>query len=127
MTLYIRYRARKTLLIKFENDALDESEEVEKVLREANTIMRMKRPMIEMEVELKVMQGTHVTPLTQNVLLDPPADAPGLIAQLDVLKTVRQDARKNFLQTVDEVSGAIITFLSDSVGAPPIAADPVQI
>jgi hypothetical protein len=40
------YRARRTLLVKFEDDSLDESEDIEKVLREANTIMRMKRPMV---------------------------------------------------------------------------------
>ena len=31
-----------------------------KVLREANTIMRMKRPMIEMEVTLKNMTGQYI-------------------------------------------------------------------
>ena len=36
------YRARRTLLIKFADDSLDESVEIEKVLREANTIMRMR-------------------------------------------------------------------------------------
>lgn len=35
-------RARRTLLIKFADDTLDESPEIEKVLREANTIMRMR-------------------------------------------------------------------------------------
>eukprot|EP01036_Dinobryon_divergens_P023719 gene23719-32100_t len=69
------YRARRTLLIKFENDELDESPDIEKVLREANTIMRMKRPMIEMEVTLKNMTGTHLTPLIQDIDVifpDPP-------------------------------------------------------
>lgn len=65
------YRARKTLLLKFENDGIDESADIERVLREANTIMRMKRPMVEMEVELKVIKGTHITPLTQNVFVSP--------------------------------------------------------
>ena len=46
------YRARRTLLIQFENDSIDESKEIEAVLREAYTIMRMKRPLVEMEVEL---------------------------------------------------------------------------
>lgn len=42
------YRARQTLVIKYNNDNIDESDDIVKVLREANTIMRMKRPMVEM-------------------------------------------------------------------------------
>lgn len=99
------YRARRTLLIKFTNDDLDESEEIEKVLREANTIMRMKRPMVEMEVVLKVMTGTHITPLTQNIILDPPPGAP------DVLEDVRERFRSNLLLTVNDVRDVVLEFL----------------
>ena len=68
------YRARRTLLLKFEDDTLDESLAIETTLREANTIMRMKRPMVEMEVELRILQGTHITPLAQTLLPPPPPD-----------------------------------------------------
>jgi len=68
------YRARRTLLLKFENDAIDESSSIESVLKEANTIMRMKRPMVEMEVVLKELTGTHITPLTQNIIFDQPTE-----------------------------------------------------
>ena len=64
------YRARSTLLLKFDNDSLDESEDIEQILKEANTIMRMKRPMVEMDVELRYLDGTHITPLTQNIFVD---------------------------------------------------------
>jgi len=100
------YRARRTLLLKFENDDLDESEAIEKVLREANTIMRMKRPMVEMDVELRILTGTHITPLTQNFVLDPPEGFP------DLLEPLRTRVRGNFLQTVDEVRDAVLAFLS---------------
>ena len=100
------YRARRTLLLKFENDDLDESEVIEKVLREANTIMRMRRPMVEMEVQLKVLTGTHITPLTQNVFLDPPQGVP------DPLEPVRLRVRGDFLKTVDEVRDAVLGFLA---------------
>jgi len=100
------YRARRTLLLKFDNDDLDESVGIEKVLREANTIMRMKRPMVEMEVELRVLSGTHITPLTQNIVLEPPEGLP------DLLEPLRTRVRTNFLQTVDEVRNAILGFLS---------------
>ena len=60
----LMYRARRTLLIQFETNELDESPAIEKVLKEANTIMRMKRPMVEMDVERVVLSDTHITPLT---------------------------------------------------------------
>ena len=107
------YRARRTLLIKFSDDSLDESEDIEKVLREANTIMRMKRPMVEMEVMLRMMSGTHITPLTQNILLDPPPNIPVPDALLN--NPIRQTLRTNFLRTVDEVVGEILSFLDLSM------------
>ena len=100
------YRARRTLLLKFDNDDLDESVEIEKVLREANTIMRMKRPMVEMEVELRILSGNHITPLTQNIVLEPPEGVP------DLLEPLRSRVRSNFLQTVDEVRNSILSFLT---------------
>ena len=113
------YRARRTLLIKFENDALDESEEIEKVLREANTIMRMKRPMVEMEVDLRVMTGTHITPLTQNIVLDTPKSVPFLQPLLDIndaiTSPVREEVKANFLKTVNQVKSEILTFLESSI------------
>ena len=45
-------------------------------ITEANTIMRMKRPMIEMEVDLKLLKGSHITPLTQSIFS---ADIPKVI------------------------------------------------
>eukprot|EP00978_Attheya_sp_CCMP212_P038289 scaffold188246_cov27-Attheya_sp.AAC.1 len=57
------YRARRTLLIQYENDGIDESEETEELLREAETIMRMKRPMIRIDLQRTVLQGGHATPL----------------------------------------------------------------
>lgn len=107
------YRARRTLLIKFSDDTLDESEDIEKVLREANTIMRMKRPMVEMEVMLRLMTGTHITPLTQNLLLDPPPNFPVPEGLLN--NPIRQTLRSNFLRTVDEVVGEILSFLDLSM------------
>jgi len=63
------YRARRTLLIQYKNDGIDESEEVEELLKEAESIMRMKRPMVTMGIERKVLEGNHATPL-----LAPPLD-----------------------------------------------------
>jgi hypothetical protein len=104
------YRARSTLLIKFEDDSLDESVEAETTLREANTIMRMKRPMVEMDVALKVIQGTHLTPLSQTFLPGPPEGVQ------DLLKPVRDGIRASpLLKQTSEVREAILTFLGDSI------------
>lgn len=59
------YRARRTLLVKFQNDGLDESEELESVIQDAKDIMRLKRPMIKFDIRLETITGTHITPLTQ--------------------------------------------------------------
>ena len=104
------YRARNTLLIKFEDDSLDESVEAETTLREANTIMRMKRPMVEMDVALRVIEGTHLTPLSQTFLPGPPEGVQ------DLLKPLREGIRASpLLRQANEVQEAILTFLEDSI------------
>ena len=57
------YRCRRTLLMQFENDNLDDSEQLESYLREAESVMKMKRPMITIDLQRKVLGGNHVTPL----------------------------------------------------------------
>jgi len=57
------YRARRTLLIQYDDDSFDESEEIEKLLKEAETIMRNKRPMVAFDVQRTVLKGNHGTPL----------------------------------------------------------------
>ena len=59
--------------------------------------MRMKRPLINMDVQMETITGTHVTPLTQNLFSDPPPI-------LDVLNPlgppIRKLAKDQFLQTI---------------------------
>ena len=108
------YRARSTLLLKFRDDTLDESEDIEKVLKEANTIMRMKRPMIEMTVDLKIIQGTHVTPLTQNLFADPPPAISSVIPDVAFANPVKERLQNEFLSTVDKVKLEILYWLNNS-------------
>lgn len=63
------YRARRTLVIQYDNDGLDESPEVEKLLNEAGTVMRNKRPLVDFDVQRTVLKGGHATPC-----LAPPSD-----------------------------------------------------
>lgn len=110
------YRARRTLLIQFENDDLDESAEIEKVLKEANTIMRMKRPMVEMEVSLRKMTGTHITPLTLpiNLVIDQTSEVLPLVPA-EVFTQARNTVSKQFLRTINDVKFEIIEFLQESM------------
>ena len=57
------YRARRTLILQYDNDSLDESEELEDLLQEAERITRMKRPMIDITVQRTTVPGQHATPL----------------------------------------------------------------
>ena len=63
------YRARRTLILKYQNDGLDESDEINDLLIEAERVTRMKRPMITIDVQKVELPGGHATPL-----LAPPLD-----------------------------------------------------
>lgn len=107
------YRARRTLVLKFENDSIDESEEIAAVLREANTIMRMKRPMINMQVDFKEFTGSHVTPLTPNLLLDLAPLSPVSIP--DPVNPAKATVLRNAMKTIDNVKDEIVMFLGESI------------
>lgn len=57
------YRCRRTLILQFTDDNLDDSEILEGYLKEAESVMKMKRPMITINLERKVLDGNHLTPL----------------------------------------------------------------
>ena len=57
------YRARTTLLVKFENDSIDETDDLGTILAEAERIMRMKRPMVSMGIKSLALPGNHATPI----------------------------------------------------------------
>jgi hypothetical protein len=99
------YRARRTLLIQYENDPLDESEQLQEYLLESERIMRMKRPMIRMDVQLKtILNGpfTHATPA-----IAPPLD----IAEKaeDILGN--EASEKLLYQQVDETVEEMVKWL----------------
>jgi hypothetical protein len=51
------------LILGFSDDALDESGDIEELLQEARSVTRMRRPMIKIDLERKVLEGGHATPL----------------------------------------------------------------
>jgi hypothetical protein len=79
------YRARRTLILGYDDDPIDESDEVEEVLREARSITRMRRPMVEIDVQRKSLSGGHVAPL-----LAPPLDVAGRAEDLLGLETSQE-------------------------------------
>jgi hypothetical protein len=105
------------------------------VLREANTIMRMKRPMVEMEVELKTLTGTHITPLTQNLIPSSnnnnngnsngnnnnmnnltEEDNEGQKSFLNSeITSIQTEFSKNFMKTINDVKTEIIEFLDRTI------------
>jgi hypothetical protein len=106
------YRARRTLLVQFEEDSIDESENLMKVLQESRSIMRMKRPLVKMDVRLETVKGTHITPLAQDLFVDPPA-------VLDVLNPlappIRKYAQEQFLATVRSVQTLLVEWLEEGL------------
>eukprot|EP00534_Pseudo-nitzschia_fraudulenta_P007967 CAMPEP_0201148640 /NCGR_PEP_ID=MMETSP0851-20130426/10062_1 /ASSEMBLY_ACC=CAM_ASM_000631 /TAXON_ID=183588 /ORGANISM="Pseudo-nitzschia fraudulenta, Strain WWA7" /LENGTH=532 /DNA_ID=CAMNT_0047424843 /DNA_START=343 /DNA_END=1941 /DNA_ORIENTATION=- len=66
------YRPRRTLIIGYNDDPIDESDEIEEVLKEARSITRMRRPMVEIDVERTTLGGGHAAPL-----LAPPLEVAG--------------------------------------------------
>ena len=57
------YRARRTLILQYDDDSIDESEEIEDLLREAESVTRMKRPMLPIDLQRTTLKGGHATPL----------------------------------------------------------------
>mmetsp|Transcript_5924 Transcript_5924/g.9332 ORF Transcript_5924/g.9332 Transcript_5924/m.9332 type:complete len:431 (-) Transcript_5924:52-1344(-) len=57
------YRARRTLILQYDSDPIDESDEIQAMLQEAESVTRMKRPMIAIDVQRRTLNGNHATPL----------------------------------------------------------------
>lgn len=100
------YRARRTLLLQYKDDGIDESPDVEKLLKEAETVMRMKRPMVNnMDLRREVLEGNHATPV-----LAPPLDTASKIE--DVLG---EDLAKESLlyKQADDTVQALVKWLEE--------------
>jgi hypothetical protein len=93
------YRARRTLVLEYSDDALDESDQIEELLKEAESITRMRRPMVDIDTQRMKLEGGHATPL-----LAPPLDVADRAEDL-----LGKDAARERLQyeqaskTVDEL------------------------
>ncbi len=101
------YRARRTLIIKYTDDPIDESNEIEELLQAAGQIAAMKRPMmVDIDVQRRDLPGGHAAPL-----IAPPLELAKRIE--DILGA---DAAKEGLRytEADETVSAIVRWLEDS-------------
>ena len=94
------YRARRTLIVEYSDDGLDESADIEELLNEARSVTRMRRPMVEIDLQRKVLDGGHATPLVA-----PPLDI--AMRAEDILGSDTAKERLLYTQadaTVEEIS-----------------------
>ncbi|CAM9741006.1 unnamed protein product [Discosporangium mesarthrocarpum] len=110
------YRARRTLLVRFESDSIDESERMKDVIQEGKTLLRMRRPMVDMDLRYEIITGNHITPLTQNVFLNTPVDS------VDPLYGVRKSMKAEFLKTVNFLGQLLVDWLEEGIN--PILYNP---
>mmetsp|Transcript_22386 Transcript_22386/g.55368 ORF Transcript_22386/g.55368 Transcript_22386/m.55368 type:complete len:456 (-) Transcript_22386:398-1765(-) len=94
------YRARRTLVLGFKDDGIDESDEIEEILKEATSITRMKRPMVGVDVQRTSLEGGHATPL-----LAPPLEVAGRAE--DILGPDTSQERLLYTQASDTVDSLI--------------------
>lgn len=58
------YRARRTLILKYSDDGFDESDKIFDSLTEAEELMRVKRPEINIDLQYKTIEGgIHASPV----------------------------------------------------------------
>ena len=68
---------------------------------------------VEMDVELRTLTGTHITPLTQSVFLDVPEELgiPDILSQ----NSFREQIEKKMLITINAVKSEVIDWLDAKV------------
>lgn len=74
--------------------------------------MRMKRPLVSMDVRMESLGGSHITPLTQDVFPEPPT----IVDLLNPLgPPLRKYAKDNFLQTIRTVQDLVGEWLEEGL------------
>jgi hypothetical protein len=86
--------------VGYKDDPIDESGEIEEVLKEARSITRMRRPMVEIDVERTVLGGGHAAPL-----LAPPRDVARQAEDLLGLETSQE--RLGYSEAVETVKDLV--------------------
>lgn len=130
----LMYRAKHTLLVKMANDTHDESIEFERILNEANTIMKMKqnRNLDHMMVDVLQLEGNGYVPFTQSIMANISDISSFFKVSGDPLKFCSKTHQASFIslkEIIKRVDNYIqeITVVaatkSDDVSAPEIESD----
>jgi hypothetical protein len=99
------YRARRTLIIKYIDDPLDESDNIEEILNVASQVIRMRRPMVPIDVQRRDLPGGHATPL-----LAPPFE---LAKRAENILGVETAQEKLYYIQADKTVEVIVRWLGD--------------
>lgn len=100
------YRARRTLILGYTEDPIDESDDMEELLQVAGQVIRMKRPMVQIDVQRRNLPGGHATPL-----LAPPLD---LAQQLEDLLGESTAKEQLAYSAADDTVNELIQWLEES-------------
>jgi len=100
------YRARRTLILEYDNDSIDESGDIEELLREAERIIRMKRPMVTIDLQRRKLEGNHATPL-----LAPPMD---LATRVEDILGEESSKQRLFYEQADKTVDELVDWLEEA-------------
>jgi len=100
------YRARRTLIVKYSDDNLDESDEIEELLNAAGQVIRMKRPMVQIDVQRRNLTGIHATPL-----LAPPLD---LATRAETILGEQAAKERLYYASADQTVEELVRWLEES-------------
>lgn len=87
-------------MLGFKDDDIDESDDIEEILKEATSITRMRRPMVGVDVQRTSLEGGHATPL-----LAPPLELAGRAE--DILGSEASRDRLLYTQASETVDSLI--------------------
>jgi len=104
------YEAPRTLLVRFSDDSIDETDIIGSVLSQGSYA-----------TEELVLPGTHVTPCTQDLLFETPLD----ILAPPIAKDLRDETRRTVLSEAKSLAYRILDFV-DTVTTEPAAPQEVQ-
>lgn len=103
------YRARRTLVLQYTEDPIDESNDIEELLKAASQVIRMKRPIMTgptIDVQRRNLPGGHASPL-----LAPPLDVAEQVESL----LGQETAKERFLYAeADQTVDVLVRWLEES-------------
>jgi hypothetical protein len=70
--------------------------------------------MVEMDLVLKELEGTHLTPLTQSVF-DPPEIITNAVPDVLISNPIRSQIKTTFLLQIDELKFEVLNWLNTKI------------